>query len=146
MGGWSQDQFVWMDPDACRTFAREYRKCLCGAHAAELPGVRARFGEKITPVTWVSPDGLFREQGYTVDGHFLAVANSALRSQFLVRKKMLRGYKVKEMTDAFVDRAFVAGYNVIYDTMGNEPNRFLRELMRRARSQHNYQVVVCGCY
>lgn len=30
--------------------------------------------------------------------------------------------------------------------MGNEPNKFLRELMRRARSQHAYRVVVCGCF
>ncbi len=30
--------------------------------------------------------------------------------------------------------------------MGNEPNKFLRELMRRARTNHKYKVVVCGCY
>ena len=52
-----------------------------------------------------------------------------------------------EMTDAFVDRALLAGYHVVYDTMGNEPNKFMHELLRRARdlSGHSWKVVVCGC-
>ena len=65
----------------------------------------------------------------------LPLVPAVLRSAFLGRKKMLWGHKVVEMTDAFVDRALTAGYNVVYDTMGNEPNRFLRELMRRLVQQ-----------
>ena len=60
---------------------------------------------------------------------------------------MLWGYQVEEVTDAFTDRAFVQGYNVLYNTMGNEPNRFLRSLMKRAREKpHGYKVVILGSY
>ena len=144
--GWSPEEFAHLDPDACRMFCREYRLCISGAHAAKLPSIQAEYGDRLVRTEWMSPDGKFKEDGYTVDGHFLALSKATLRSQFLVRKKMLWGHKVTEMTDAFVDRALKAGYNVVYDTMGNEPNRFLRELMRRARSQHEYQVFVCGCF
>ena len=144
--GRSKDDFVHLDPDRCREFSREYRKSVSGAHAAALESVKKAYGDRLKPTEWTSADGQFKEQGYTVDGKYLALANAALRSQFLVRKKMIWGHKVVEMTDAFTDRALKEGYNVVYDTMGNEPNRFLRELMRRARSCHEYQVVVCGCY
>ena len=144
--GWKLEDFVTLDPDACRMYCREYRLSISGAHAAKVGTVKSVFGPRLTPTPWASPDGRFHEDGYTVDGKYLALVHAVRRSQFLVRKKMLWGHKVVEMTDAFVDRALVGGYNVIYDTMGNEPNRFLRELMRRARSQHDYQVVVCGCY
>ena len=145
--GWSADRFVHLDPDACRMYCREYRLGISGAHAAKLESVQREYGERLTPTVWVSPDGKFREEGVTVDGAFLALKNATLRSQHVVRKKMLWGHKVTEMSEAsFVDRALIRGYDCIYDTMGNEPNRFLRELMRRARSQHDYRVVVCGCY
>ena len=144
--GWKLEDFVTLDPDACRMYCREYRLSISGAHAAKVGSVKSVFGPRLTPTPWASPDGRFHEDGYTVDGKYLALVHAVRRSQFLVRKKMLWGHKVVEMTDAFVDRALVGGYNVIYDTMGDEPNRFLRELMRRARSQHDYQVVVCGSY
>ena len=60
---------------------------------------------------------------------------------------MLWGYQVEEVTDAFTDRALVQGYNVLYNTMGNEPNRFLKSLMKRAREKpHGYKVVILGSY
>jgi len=144
--GWRDEMFVHLDPDVCRAYSKEYRLSICGAHAAALPSVQQQFGAQLVRAPWVSADGRFREEGYAVEGHFLALASATLRSQFLVRKRMLWGHKVTEMTDAFVDRALQAGYNCIYDTMGNEPNRFLRELMRRARSCHEYRVIVCGCF
>jgi hypothetical protein len=146
--GWSQEEFVHLDPDECRMYCREYRLCISGAHAAKLPSVQEEYGDRLKPTKWISPDGQFQEDGYTVDDHYLALSSATMRSQFLVRKKMLwQPFKKKEMTDAFVDRAFVAGYHVVYDTMGKEPDKFLRELMRRARgTNHNYQVFVCGCF
>merc|ERR1711998_727650 len=59
---------------------------------------------------------------------------------------MLWTHKKTELGDCFVDRAFIARHNVIYDSHGVEPNKFLRELMRRARFAANYRVVVCGAY
>lgn len=144
--GLRQEEFVHVDPDACRTYSREYRLCVSGAHAAKLPSVQAEFGNALVPTVWTSEDGQFREDGYTVEGRFLALGLAALRSQDIVRSKVLWGRPGVPMNDCFVDRALVAGYNVVYDTMGNEPNKFLRELMRRARSQHDYRVVVCGVY
>ena len=86
------------------------------------------------------------EDGYTVDGSSWRSQNP-IRSQPIVRQAMLWGFQVEEMTDAFTDRAFGEGYNVIYDTMGNEPNRFLHELIKRARrNNHDYKVIVLGCY
>jgi hypothetical protein len=110
--------------------------------------VQEEYGDRLKPTKWISPDGQFQEDGFTVDGHYLALSSAMMRSQFLVRQKMLwQPFKKKEMTDAFVDRAFVAGYHVVYDTMGRDPHQFLRELMRRARdTNHNYQVIVCGCF
>ena len=148
--GWIEGDYVHLDPDECRLYSREYRLCLSGAHAALLPEVKERFGDSLRPAVWRSPVGGFTEEGFTVDvggvPHFPALAMAALRSQDIVRSKMLYGPKVVEMTDALVDRALCAGYNIVYDTMGNEPNKFLRGLMRRARSQHAYRIVVCGCY
>jgi hypothetical protein len=144
--GWSQEEFVHLDPDECRMYCHEYRLCISGAHAAKLQSVQEEYGDRLKPTKWISPDGQFQEDGLTVDGHYLALSSATMRSQFLVRKKMLWPHKKKEMTDAFVDRAFVAGYHVVYDTMGKEPDKFLRELMSRARANHNYQVFVCGCF
>ena len=145
--GWRADRFVHLDPDACRVYCREYRLGISGAHASKLESVQREYGEQLTATPWISPDGRFREEGFSVDGAFLALKNATLRSQFLVREKMLWGHKVTQLSDEkFVDRALIRGYDCIYDTMGNEPNKFLRELMRRARSQHDYRVVVCGCY
>ena len=144
--GWSPEEFVHLDPDECRMYCREYRLCISGAHAAKLQSVQEEYGDRLKPTKWISPDGKFEEDGFTVDGHYLALSSATMRSQFLVRKKMLWPHKEEKMTDAFVDRAFVAGYHVVYDTMGKEPDKFLRELMSRARRNHNYQVFVCGCF
>ena len=144
---WSPEEFVHLDPDDCRMYCREYRLCISGAHAAKLKSVQEEYGDRLKPTKWISPDGQFQEDGFSVDGHYLALSSATMRSQFLVRKKMLwQPFKKKEMTDAFVDRAFVAGYHVVYDTMGKDPHKFLREVMRRARTSHNYQVFVCGCF
>jgi len=40
--GWAAEQFVHLDPDALRYYSKEYRLCLCGAHAARLDSVKAR--------------------------------------------------------------------------------------------------------
>mmetsp|Transcript_88638 Transcript_88638/g.275563 ORF Transcript_88638/g.275563 Transcript_88638/m.275563 type:complete len:353 (-) Transcript_88638:145-1203(-) len=149
--GWSRTDCVHLDPDALRYYSKEYRLCLSGVHASKLPEVKEKHGSTITPAKWQSPDGQFTEDGYTVDvggkPHFPALAMAALRSQDIVRSRMLWPHKSQEMTeDTLVDRALIKGYNVVYDTMGNEPNKFLRELLRRARSQHPYKAVVCGCF
>ena len=144
--GWSPEEFVHLDPDECRMYCREYRLCISGAHAAKLPSVKEEYGDRLKPTKWISPDGQFQEDGFTVDGHYLALSSATMRSQFLVRKKMLWPHKEEKMGNAFVDRAFVAGYHVVYETMGKEPDKFLRELMSRARRNHEYQVFVCGCF
>jgi hypothetical protein len=143
---WSPEEFVHLDPDECRMYCREYRLCISGAHAAKLQSVKEEYSDRLKPNKWISPVGQFQEDGFTVDGHYLALSSATMRSKFLVRKKMLWPHKEEKMTDAFVDRAFVAGYHVVYDTMGKEPHKFLRELMSRARRNHNYQVFVCGCF
>ena len=145
--GWTEGDFVHLDPDALRMYSAEYRSCLSGAYAAKLPSVQAEFGDRLVPTVWRSSDGRFSEDGYTIDGKFAALANSAIRSQGIIRKAMLWPHKQgPEMCDALTDQAYKLGYNIVYDTMGNEPNRFLRDLMGRARSQHEYKVIVCGCY
>ena len=35
---------------------------------------------------------------------------------------------------------------MIYDTHGAEPNKFIKELVRRARACHAYRVLVVGAY
>jgi len=151
--GWEESDFVHVDPDEMRYFSEEYRLCLSGAHAAQLPEVREKYGDSLRPAVWRSKVGGFTQEGFTVDvdgkPHFPVLAMAALRSQPFVRDHQLWGHKVLEMRDGnFVDRALLRGYHLVYDTMGNEPNKFLRELMRRARdlSGHQYRVVVCGCY
>ena len=143
------DNYVQLDPDVLRVCSKEFRLCLSGAHAAQLHSVQRTYGGRLKPTKHVFTLGeeTWEEDGYTVDGKFLALAESAIRSQPIVRQAMLWQFQREdEMTDAFTDRAFRKGYNVIYDTMGNEPNRFLHELIKRARrNNHDYKVIVLGC-
>ena len=109
--------------------------CLSGEHAKSLLSVQRKYHGKLqrTKCLFELGDKVWEEPGWSVDGKHLTLSMAAVRSQPIVRQAMLWGYKIEEMTDSFVDRAFQEGYNVVYDTMGNEPNRFLRELMTRAR-------------
>ena len=123
--------------------------CLSGAHAATLLSVQRQYEGRMEPkeLEFTLGGTSWTEPGYAVEGKHLSLANSALRSQPIVRAAMLWGYKVEELTDSFTDRAFVAGYNIVYDTMGHEPNRFLKSLIERARRCHpDYKVVIVGAY
>ena len=103
--GWRPSDYVHLDPDELRYYSEEYRLCLSGAHASKLPEVQQAYGASLRPATWHSPDGQFTQEGFTVDvdgrPHFPVLAMAALRSQDIVRSKMLYGPKVVEMTDAF---------------------------------------------
>ena len=101
------------------------------------------------------PQGLYFKEGVQLDGSFLALTHAVSRTQLLARRAMLWPKPARTaggrqatvpMSDCFVDRALQGGYSVLYDTHGAEPHRFIRELLRRARTQHNYRVVVCGVY
>ena len=141
--------YVHLDPDILRVCSKEYRMCLSGAHAANLISVKQEYGSHMVPKKLIFELGsnTWTENGFAVDGKHLALASSATRSQAVVRQGMLWGHKVQEMTDAFTDRAFKAGYNIIYDTPGNEPNRFIQTMLERARRMHkNYKVVVVGAF
>ena len=106
---------------------------------------------------WRSPNGRFVQQGMAVDGEFLALSTAAVRSNQLLREKMLWGKPQKQPdgtkkwggvgdNNCFVDRALMAGYNVVFNTIGDAPDGLLKELMFRARSQHPYTIYACGAY
>lgn len=152
-----ETDYVHLDPDELRYFYPEYRDCLCGTHAAKLESVRAEHGERIQPREWRSPNGRFVQQGMAVDGEFLALSTAAVRSNQLLRDKMLWGKPQKQPdgtkkwggvgdNNCFVDRALMAGYNVVFNTIGDAPDGLLKELMFRARSQHPYTIYACGAY
>ena len=149
--------YVHLDIDELRHFLPDYRHCLCGTHAAKLESVRSELGERIRPREWRSPLGGFMEPGMAVDGEFLALSTAAVRSNQLLRDKMLWGKPQKQPdgtnkwgavgdNNCFIDRALIAGYNIVYDTVGDAPDGLLKELMRRARSQHPYKIYACGVY
>ena len=93
--GWAAEEFVHLDPDVLRYYSREYRLCLCGAHAARLDSVKARFGARLRGARWRSPVGGFVEEGVVADGQWLALANAGLRSTPVVRQHMLWGKPAK---------------------------------------------------
>jgi len=65
--GWAKGEFVHLDPDTLRFFSKEYRLCICGAHAARLDSVKARFGGRLRAAEWRSPVGGFVEEGVQVE-------------------------------------------------------------------------------
>ena len=146
--GWTYNDFVLLDPDTLRVVSKEYRLSLSGAHAKRLLSVQQEFHGRLVDkdCEFRLGDHTWTEPGCTVGGKHLALSMSAVRSAPIVRQAMLWGYGIEEPTDAFTDRAFQAGSNVIYVTTGIEPNKFLKELMRRARYHHQYKVVVVGVY
>ena len=81
--GWDFNQFVHLDPDTLRVCSKEYRMSLSGAHAAKLVSVQREYGDKLVPanLSFALGEKVWTEEGYTVDGKHLALANSALRSQ-----------------------------------------------------------------
>ena len=93
--GWAAEEFAHLDPDALRYYSKEYRLSLCGAHAARLDSVKARFGARLRPARWRSPVGGFVEEGVVADGQWLALAHAGLRSTPVVRQHMLWGKPTK---------------------------------------------------
>ena len=152
----SAKDYVYLDPDELRYYFEEYRLSLNGVHAAKLESVRGEFKDRLQRTQWCSPYGGFMDEGVAVDGAFLALSSSALRTNPLVREAMLwgKGHKRPDGTrewppmddSCIIDRALIEGYNVVYDTVGDAPDGLLRELIRRARSQHDYRLLVCGIY
>ena len=152
----SAKDYVYLDPDELRYYFEEYRHSINGVHAAKLEAVRREFGDRLQRLEWRSPSGGFTEEGAAVEGSFLALSSSALRTNALVRQAMLWGKGQKRpdgtrewppMDDScIIDRVLIKGYNVVYDTVGDAPDGLLRELIRRARSQHEYRLLVCGVF
>lgn len=161
------NDFVHLDADLLRYYSKDYRMALSGAHAYKV--VEQKIGkaeaDKIfTPNKWQWTDGtgeIFTEDGYmawnpsTKRDEYVPIPDVALRSNWLKNKKQMYGHKkpvarfscMEDVNNLnFIDRAFALGMNVIYDTLGDQPNKFLQEVMRRARSLHHYKIVVCGCF
>jgi len=167
-----EGSYVVLDPDSLRFYSKEYRCCLSGAHAAKLPSVRQKYGDRLMSIPWRAPIGGFCEDGIAVAGETgepefcLALATAATRSTPIVRgtedggadglpwgmlwgrsRKLDDGSRVPpDINDCFVDRAFKAGFNIVYNSPRRAPDKFMRELMRRARSLRPYRVIVLGVY